>query len=133
MSKNNDEQAPMELVPQNLKNRFEILKIFEPFLQSQADFPVESYGKVFMCGNSTAGKSSLSAVIMERAKKPADHKFDTSECVTVEPLTAGINPHTFTSHEIGNVVLYDLAGHREYYSSHAAVLENLMLSSPAVF
>ena len=70
---------------------------------------------------------------MERAKKSANHKFDATECVTVEPLTAGINPHTFTSHEIGNVVLYDLAGHREYYSSHAAVLENLMLSSPAVF
>ena len=133
MSKNNDEQTPMELIPQDHKNRFEILKMFEPFLQSQADFPVESYGKVFMCGNTTSGKSSLTAVIMERAKKPANHKFETSECVTVEPLTAGINPHTFTSHEIGNVVLYDLAGHREYYSSHAAVLENLMLSSPAVF
>ena len=133
MSKNNRDQAPMELVPQDHKNRFEILKMFEPFQQSQADFPVESYGKVFMCGNTTSGKSSLTAVIMERAKKPANHKFDTSECVTVEPLTAGINAHTFTSHEIGNVVLYDLAGHREYYSSHAAVLENLMLSSPAVF
>ena len=133
MSKNNDEQAPMELVPRDHKNRFEILKMFEPFLQSQADFPMESYGKVFMCGNTVTGKSSLTAVIMERAKKPANHKFDTSECVTVEPLSAGINAHTFTSHEIGNVVLYDLAGHREYYSSHAAVLENLMLSSPAVF
>ena len=133
MSKNNREQVPMELIPEHHENRFEILKIFEPFQQSQADFPVESYGKVFMCGNTTAGKSSLTAVIMERAKKPPDHKFDTSECVTVEPLTAGINPHTFTSHEIGNVVLYDLAGHKEYYSSHAAVLENLMLSSPAVF
>ena len=133
MSKNDNEQVPMELVPQDHKNRFEILKIFEPFQKSQSDFPVESYGKVFMCGNTTAGKSSLTAVIIERAKKPADHKFDASECVTVEPLTAGINSHTFTSHEIGNVVLYDLAGHREYYSSHAAVMENLMLSSPAVF
>ena len=133
MSKNEDEQTPMELVPQDHNNRFEILKMFEPFQKSQADFPVESYGKVFMCGNTTAGKSSLTAVIMERAKKPADHKFDASECVTVESLTAGINSHTFTSHEIGNVVLYDLAGHREYYSSHAAILENLMLSLPAVF
>ena len=133
MSKNNYKQAPMELIPQNHKNRFEILKMFEPFQQCQAEFPVESYSKVFMCGNIAAGKSSLTAVIMERAKKPANHKFDTFEYVTVEPLTAGINPHTFTSHEVGNVVLYDLAGHREYYSSHAAVLENLMLSSPAVF
>ena len=133
MSKNNYKQAPMELVPRDHKNRFKILKMFEPFHQCKKDFPVESYSKVFMCGNTSSGKSSLTEVIMERAKKPADHKFDTTECVTVEPLTAGIKPHTFTSHEIGNVVLYDLAGHREYYSSHAAVLENLMLSTPAVF
>ena len=39
----------------------------------------------------------------------------------------------FSSHEVGNIVLYDLAGHKEYYSSHAAILENLMLSTPAVF
>ena len=99
MSKNNDKQAPMERVPQNHNNRFEILKMFEPFQKSQADFPVESYGKVFVCGNTVTGKSSLTAVIMEQAQKPADQKFDTSECVTVEQLTAGINAHTFTSHD----------------------------------
>ena len=59
MSKNNNEQAPMELVPQDHENRFEILKMFEPFQQSQADFPVESYGKVFMCGNTLQGKVLL--------------------------------------------------------------------------
>ena len=32
-----------------------------------------------------------------------------------------------------NIVLYDLAGHKEYYSSHTAILGNLMLSTPAVF
>ena len=130
---NNNVQAPMELVPHYNTNRFEILKMFTPFQQCQADFPVESYSKVFVCGDTSVGKSSLAKVIMERANKPPSYNFDTSECVTVEPLTAGIDAHTFTSHEVGNVVLYDLAGHREYYSSHAAVLENLMLSSPAVF
>ena len=133
MSKNNDQQAPMELVPPNHKNPFAILKMFEPFHQCQADFPVESYGKVFMCGNIGSGKSSLTAVIMERAKKPADHKFHKSKRVTVEKLTAGIETHTIESHEIGIVVLYDLAGHKEYCSSHVAVLKNLVLSSPAVF
>ena len=133
MSKNNGGQSPMELVPYNNTNRFEILKMFAPFKQCKADFPVESYSKVVVCGDTSVGKSSLAAVIMERANKPANHNFDTSKCVTVEPLTAGIDTHTFTSHEVGNVVLYDLAGHKEYYSSHAAVLENLMLNSPAVF
>ena len=133
MSKNNNGQAPMELVPHHNTNRFKILKMFAPFQQCQIDFPVESYSKVFVCGDTSVGKSSLAAVIVERANKPANHNFNASECVTVEPLTAGIDARTFTSHEVGNVVLYDLAGHREYYSSHAAVLENLMLSSPAVF
>ena len=94
---------------------------------------MESYSKVFFCGNIGAGKTSLAAVIMERAKKPPNYKFDTSDPIPVELLTTGINAHTFSSHEVGNVVLYDLAGHKEYYSSHAAVLENLMLSTPAVF
>ena len=133
MSKNNNGQAPMELVPHRSTNRFEILKIFARFEKCRAEFPVESYSKVFVCGDTSVGKSSLAAVIMKRANKPINHSFDTSECVKVEPLTAGIEPHTFTSHEVGNVVLYDLAGHRQYYSSHAAVLENLMVSSPAVF
>ena len=59
MSNNNHKQAPMELVPQDHMNRFEILKMFEPFQKSQADFPVESYSKVFMCGN-TASKKKFS-------------------------------------------------------------------------
>ena len=70
---------------------------------------------------------------MERAKKPPNYEFDTSDPIPVDLLTDGINANTFSSHEVGNVVLYDLVGHKEYYSSHAAILENLMLSTPAVF
>ena len=123
----------MELVYRNDNNRFVILKMFEPFEQCRKEFPVESYSKVFFCGNTGAGKSSLAAVIMERAKKPPNYVFDTSDPIPVELLTTGINAYTITSHEVGNIVLYDLAGHKEYYSSHAAILENLMLSTPAVF
>ena len=133
MAKNRNNQTAMELVYHDNVNRFGILKMFEPFEQCRKDFPVESYSKVFFCGNTGAGKSSLAAVIMERAKKPPNYTFDTSDPIPVDVLTAGINAHTFSSHEVGNVVLYDLAGHKEYYSSHAAILENLMLSTPAVF
>ena len=133
MAKNNDNQTAMELVYHNAKNRFVILKMFEPFEKCRKDFPVESYSKVFFCGNTGAGKSSLAAVIMERAKQPPNYKFNTSDPIPVELLTAGINAHTISSHEVGNIVLYDLAGHKEYYSSHAAILENLMLNTPAVF
>ena len=133
MAKNRRNQTAMELAYRDNVNRFGILKMFEPFEQCQKDFPVESYSKVFFCGNTGAGKSSLAAVIMERAKKLPNYKFDTSDPIPVDVLTAGINAHTFSSHEVGNIVLYDLAGHEEYYSSHAAILENLMLSTPAVF
>ena len=133
MAKNRNNQTAMELVYRNAKNRFFILKMFEPFEQCRKDFPVESYSKVFFCGNTGAGKSSLAAVVMERAKKPPNYKFNTSDPIPVELLTAGINAHTISSHEVGNIVLYDLAGHKEYYSSHAAILENLMLNTPAVF
>ena len=133
MAKNKNNQTAMELVYHNTENRFIILKMFYPFEQCRKDFPVESYSKVFFCGNTGAGKSSLAAIIMERAKKPPNYKFNTSDPIPVELLTAGINAHTISSHEVGNIVLYDLAGHKEYYSSHAAILENLMLSTPAVF
>ena len=133
MAKNRHNQTAMELVYRDTKDRFHILKMFEPFEQCRKDFPVESYSKVFFCGNVGAGKSSLAAVIMERAKKPPNYKFHTSDPIPVDLLTTGINAHTFSSHEVGNIVLYDLAGHTEYYSSHAAILENLMLRTPAVF
>ena len=133
MAKNRHNQTAMELVYRTNVNRFGILKMFEPFEQCRKDFPVESYSKVFFCGNTGAGKSSLAAVIMERAKKPPNYVFDTSDPIPVDLLTTGINAHTFSSHEVGNIVLYDLAGHKEYYSSHAAILENLMLNTPAVF
>ena len=133
MAKNQRYETAMELAYRDNVNRFSILKMFEPFEQCRKDFPVESYSKVFFCGNTGAGKSSLAAVIMERAKKPPNYKFDTSDPIPVELLTTGINAHTISSHEVGNIVLYDLAGHKEYYSSHAAILENLMLNTPAVF
>ena len=133
MAKNRRDQTAMELAYRDNVNRFGILKMFEPFEQCRKDFPVESYSKVFFCGNTGAGKSSLAAVIMERAKKLPNYVFDTSDPIPVDLLTTGINAHNFSSHEVGNIVLYDLAGHKEYYSSHAAILENLMLNTPAVF
>ena len=50
----------------------------------------------------------------------------------VEPLTAGIIPHQVDSH-YSNMVIYDLAGHHQYFSSHSACLEAISLNSPAIF
>ena len=62
------------------------------------------------------------------------HHIDPEECVEGVVLqTTGIDYQSIHSREIGNVVIFDFAGHAEYYSSHAAVLETLLLRSQAVF
>ena len=134
IAQNNHKQMPFELISPLHDKRFQLQKLFEPFQECRINYPVESYSKIFLCGNSNAGKSSLARIITLRASMPASHMYDPLECVDgVELQTAGIIYHNVQSHEIGNVILYDFAGHKEYYSSHAAVLENLLLRSPAVF
>ena len=44
------------------------------------------------------------------------------------PHTAGIVPSIHTSKHYGRVLFYDFAGDAEYYSSQAAILENLASS-----
>ena len=127
---------PLDYIPQHVSssNRFRILKLFQPFKQCHRDYLTESYAKLFLCGKTKAGKSSLAAVISYRADKGRYGHYDPEECIEGVVLqTTGIEYHSVRSWEIGNVVIYDFAGHAEYYSSHAAVLETLLLRSPAVF
>ena len=134
LARNHHQNTPLEQVRLHDPNRFEILKMFEPFEKNHQDYPVDSYRKLFFCGNMSAGKSSLAQCIIYRADKPADYHYNPSQCIDgVQLETAGINYHNIRSHELGNIILYDFAGYQEYYSSHAAVLENLMWRTPAVF
>ena len=133
MAVNNRQQIPLECIPPNLEDRFQLLKLFQPFLPHVIEYPVQSYAKIFICGKTNAGKSSLAAVISYCADNWY-HYIDPEKCVEgVELQTTGIDYHSIQSREIGNVMIFDFAGHAEYYSSHAAVLETLLLRSPAVF
>ena len=126
-------QIPLELIPPNVNDRFQLLKLFKPFLPDNVECPVDSYAKLFLCGKANAGKSSLAAVISYRAGNWY-HYYNPEKCIEgVELQTTGIDYHSIQSREIGNVVIFDFSGHAEYYSSHAAVLETLLLRSPAVF
>ena len=131
MAENGYNKTPVQMAG----NQYDILKLFEPFKQCRVDFPVESYSKVFLCGSTTNGKSSLAHSLSQRVNKVDVSWRDRINPFKekAEPFTAGIVPHHLESNKIGNIVLYDFAGHPEYYSSHEAVLENLMLRSPAVF
>ena len=57
--------------------------------------------------------------------------YDITRTGPVKLLTAGIVPHRIKS-SWANMMLYDLAGHHEYYSSHCAILGTLSLS-PSTF
>ena len=125
---------PLDCIPPSNSNRFQLLKLFQPFEHCHRDYLTDSYAKVFLCGKTAAGKSSLAGIISYRAMMGRYYDYDPEECVKGVVLqTTGIDYHSICSWEIGNVVIFDLAGHEQYYSSHAAVLETLLLRSPAVF
>ena len=129
---------PLDCIPpsHDIKSqRFQLLKLFQSFPQYHVHgYLTESYVKIFLCGKSGAGKSSLAGTISYRAKMGEHHRYDPMEEIKDIALqTTGIGYHSIRSWEIGNVVIFDFAGHAEYYSSHAAVLETLLLRSTAVF
>ena len=81
--------------------------------------------KLFILGNPGAGKSSL--VESFKAEGILQGFWGIRES-SVLPHTAGIVPSSYVSKQLGRVLLYDFAGDPEYYSSHAAILENLSAS-----
>ena len=85
----------------------------------------ERITRVFVIGNAGAGKSSF----VEAMKREGffDSFFWVSES-SVPPHTAGIVLSIHTSKHYGRVLFYNFAGDPEYYSSHAAILENLASS-----
>ena len=92
--------------------------------------------KVFIVGNPSAGKSSLTKALQTEtsALGTALASITGPRLVSdVEQKTAGIVPCQFTSRKFGNVILYDFAGQQEYYASHAALLQNSISSSAPLF
>ena len=129
---NNNQEMPIDCIPPSSSNRFQLLKLFQPFNQCHINYLIEPYAKLFLCGKTKAGKSSLAAVIAYRARY-LNYIHLKKFVDGVASHTTGIEYHSLCSEEIGKVVIFDFAGHAEYYSSHAAVLETLLLRSPAVF
>ena len=90
--------------------------------------------KVFIFGNPAAGKSTLVKVIEKKVSSRFGALAGQFRNVSgVELKTAGINAVTIQNSRLGSVTIYDLAGQFEYYTSHDALIENLMSSSAAVF
>ena len=109
-------------------DKYDIIKLFEPFEVCRTAFPVHTFTKLILTGDSGAGKTTITELIVRLASSTA------VECVAdVQRYTAGIVPHHIQSEQLGNFVVYDFAGQQEYYSSHDAVLEQVMRRSAAMF
>ena len=86
---------------------------------------VERITRIFVIGHPEAGKSSF----IEAMKREGFFESFSKVSESSVPLhTAGIVPSIHTSKHYGRVLFYDFAGDPEYYSSHAAILENLASS-----
>ena len=113
-----------------------VIQTINNFLK-QKQSSLQTYLKIFAVGNSGTGKSTLIKAVTTEASQLRKYAiFPKMKFVNpsdVPPHTAGIVPIPFNSKHFGHAVLYDFAGQHEYYSSHAAVMENLILPTPPLF
>ena len=125
--KNNSGETPLQVSPTQDSS---MLSVF-------ADLPkgnLQMATKVFVFGSRAAGKSTLVKIIENRVTSQFGALAGRFRNVSgVELNTAGINTVTIQNSRLGTVTIYDLAGQFEYYSSHDALVENLVSSSAALF
>ena len=112
------------------------VKLLQAFKQCRTEYPLESAFKIFVLGNHAAGKTTLVKVIENEITTifgPLVGQLRKVSKSAVVPLTAGIIPVRIESRRLGQIVIYDMAGHYQYYSSHAALLRSLVSSSASMF
>ena len=83
---------------------------------------------VFMVGDKGAGKSTLTKALMtEGLISRITGRW--SKVGDVKEKTAGMECHTIHSSRLGSLAIYDIAGHREFHSSHDTVIRSAMSGS----
>ena len=81
--------------------------------------------RIFVMGNIESGKSTLVEAMKREGFLSSLNQVSEG---TVPPHTSGIIPSVHYSKSIGRVLFYDFAGDPEYYSSHSAIISNVMQS-----
>ena len=100
----------------------------EHFENQPADMAV----KMFVLGNPGAGKSTLVKSLQTKGAMFSRIKHRFTKVTDVDERTAGIIPYDIESKALGRVILYDFAGHREFYAGHDALLRNSMTASSSI-
>ena len=132
LAKDNWGKTPLQLAKERGDGKDAVIAILKKFGNIKVSHPIDSYVNVLLVGNPGAGKSTLSHVINDTANGSiALGSF--RNVGGVVPYTAGIIPYKLQHMALGNIILHDFAGHPEYYSSHSAVIENLLQGSGGVF
>ena len=111
-------------------------KLLQASVKCRTEYPLKSAFKIFVLGNHAAGKSTLVKVIENEITSffgSFGGQFRNVSKSAVVPLTAGIIPVSIESQRLGQIVIYDMAGQYQYYSSHAALLRSLVSSSASMF
>ena len=89
--------------------------------------------KMFILGNPGVGKSTLVKSLRTESDGVLVHiKHRLSKVTDIDERTAGIIPYDIRSKVFGRMTLFDFAGHREFYASHDALLQNSMAASPSI-
>ena len=130
--KSKDGSTPLDLAVGDIEITRELVKAGANATAKPPQPPV----KVFIVGNPSAGKSSLTKALQTEtsALGAALASIIGPRLVSdVEEKTAGIVPCQFISKEYGHVTFYDFAGQQEYYASHAALLQNSISFSAPLF
>ncbi len=86
---------------------------------------------VLIIGDGGVGKSTLLKSILSskgfwskvRKARPVDG---------VDARTVGIIPYEVYTKEFGRIIYFDFAGQKEFYTSHCAILENAVQTSPPI-
>ena len=84
----------------------------------------QSTVSVFMVGDKGAGKSTLTKALTTEKDGIRRLTARLSKVDGVKEKTAGIETHTIHSSRVGSLTIYDLAGHREFHSSHDTVIRS---------
>ena len=118
------------LTPVQRTRNFAISKLFARLTKTNLVKAI----KILIFGNQAAGKSTLVKVIENKVTSWFGALAGQFRNVSgVELKTAGINIATIQNSTLGTVTIYDLAGQFEYYTSHDALVGNLMSTSGAIF